>query len=111
MFERSDVMPRNVVLERYAGVLLFGTVIQSGYIPADKNSETDERYYVQVTAPGMSSYAVRMTEKAWTQFLDSGADQGTPCIMEVRSSVFNGAQYYTADSFAVREGGRPDFLP
>lgn len=104
-------MPRNVILERYAGVLLFGDVIQSGYIPADKQSDTGEKYYVQVTAPGMTSYAVRMTEKAWAQFLDSSADMGTPCLMEVRSSVFNGVQYYTADSFAIREGGRPDFIP
>lgn len=103
-------MPRGVLTERYAGVLLFGDVIQSGYIPADRQSETGEKYYVQVTAPGMASYAVRMSDKAWGQFADSNADMGTPCVMEVRSSVFNGAQYYTADSFAIREGGRPDFL-
>lgn len=103
-------MPRGVLTEHYAGILLFGNVIQSGYIPADKQADTGEKYYVQVTGPNMTSFAVRMTDKAWEQFTDSNADVGMPCVMEVRSTVFNGSQYYTADSFAIREGGRPDFL-
>lgn len=104
-------MPRGVITERYAGVLLCGDVIQSGYIPEDEQTKAGEKYYVQTTAPGMTSNAVRMSETAWNQFLDSGADMGTPCVMEVRSSVFNGAQYYTADSFHVRSPGRPAFVP
>lgn len=104
-------MPRGVITDRYAGVLLCGDVIASGYIPPqERDDKSGEKYYLQVTAPGLSSYAVRMSEAAWNQFFESGADMGTPCALEVRSSVFNGQQYYSADSFFLREPGRPDFL-
>lgn len=103
-------MPRGAITDRYAATLHCGDVIQSGYIPPDEQTKAGEKYYVQVTAPGMLSYAVRMTEKAWSQYMDSGADMGTPCVMEVRSAVFNGQQYYTADSFYVRSPGPPAFV-
>lgn len=97
-----------IVTDRYSGVLLCGDVIQSGYVPEDKQTATGEKYYVQVTAPGLTSYRVRMTENAWSQFMESGADMGTPCVMSVRSSVFNNQQYYSADDFYIRKPGRPE---
>lgn len=103
-------MPRPIT-ERYAGVLLCGDVVQSGYVPADEQEKIPEKYYLQVTAPGMNSYKVRMSDRAWEQYCDSGADMGDPCVLEVRSSVFNGMQYYSADSFHVRPAGRPAFVP
>lgn len=103
-------MPRGVVTDRYAAVLMLGDIIASGYLPPDEKNGTEEKYYLQVTAPGLSSCAVRMTENAWNQYLESGAADGTPCVMEVRSSVFNGTQYYTADSFHVRSPGVPVFV-
>lgn len=103
-------MPRGVVTDRYAATLIFGDIIASGYLPPDTKNGTEEKYYLQVTAPGLTSHAVRMTEKAWNQYLDSGAEDGTPCVLEVRASVFNGTQYYTADSFHVREPGVPRFI-
>lgn len=103
-------MPRGVVTDRYAATLIFGDIIASGYLPPDVKNGTEEKYYLQVTAPGLTSHAVRMTEKAWEQYLESGAVDGTPCVMEVRSSVFNGAQYYSADSFHVRSPGAPVFV-
>lgn len=100
-------MPR-IMTDRYSGVLLCGDVIQSGYVPENEQDKTGEKYYVQVTAPGLTSYRVRLTDAAWNQFLESNADMGTPCVMSVRSSVFNGQQYYTADEFQIRKPGRPE---
>lgn len=102
-------MPR-MITEVVAGVCMYGDFIASGYVPADEQSDAGEKYYIQITAPNLNSYKARMTDAAYQQFMAAVVRMGMPVLMDVQPMVFNGNQYWRAESFYVRPDGRQPFM-
>lgn len=102
-------MPRNVITERICGTLMYGDFLGAGYVAADETAKTGEKYYIQISAPGLTSHAVRVPDSVWLKYMESDCDMGTPIAMTVRSSVFNNAVYYSAEDFYIRDNVPPSF--
>lgn len=102
-------MPRNVVTERISGTLMYGDFLGAGYVAADETAKTGEKYYIQISAPGLTSHAVRVPDSVWEKYMESDCDMGTPIAMHVRSSVFNNTVYYSAEDFYIRDNVPPSF--
>ena len=102
-------MPR-MITEVVAGVCMYGDFIADGRVPADEKTDAGEKYYVQITGPNLTSYKVRLTDSAYQQFMAADVGMGVPVLMDVRPMVFNGVQYWQAESFYVRPDGRQPFM-
>ena len=103
-------MPR-LVTQVVAGLLMYGDFIADGFVPKDEQSSSGEKYYIQLTAPNLTSNKVRLTDEAYQQLLESDVHMGSPILVSVRPMVFNGVQYWRGESFAVRPDGHPPVWP
>lgn len=107
-------VPR-MITKIVAGVVMYGSLIGVGYIPAEEKSDAGEKYYIQVTGPNLTSYKPRMTDEAYQQFQMAGGDSlpmGAPVMMSVSHSLFNGNIYWRAESFSLRpDAGDPFARP
>lgn len=103
-------MPR-LVTEAVAGLIMYGDFIAEGYVPADEQSSAGEKYYVQLTAPNLTSYKVRLTDEAYAQMQDCDYRMGSPIQLDVRPMVFRDTQYWRGESFHVRPDGRRPVWP
>lgn len=103
-------MPR-LVTEVVAGLLMYGDFIAEGYVPADEQSSAGEKYYVQLTAPNLTSNKVRLTDEAYAQMQECDYRMGSPILLSVRPMVFRDTQYWRGESFHVRPDGHPPVWP
>lgn len=99
-------MPR-IVTHVVAGLLMYGDFIADGWVPKDEQSSSGEKYYIQLTAPDLTSNKVRLTDEAYQQLQESDVRMGSPILVAVRPMVFNGVQYWRGESFSVRPDGYP----
>lgn len=98
-----------MVTDVVAGIIMYGDFIASGYVPAEEQSNNGgEKVYVQITAPNLQSYKIRLTDAAVAQMSDCDLRPMSPVMLDVRPMVFRDTQYWRGESFHVRpDGHRP----
>ena len=104
-----------MVTRNVAGLCMYGQFIAFGYVPKDEKTDAGEKYYIQITAPNLTSNKAKMTDEGYAAFAavcgkeGENLVMGAPVLLDVRPMVFNGAQYWQATGFHVRPDNQYPF--
>lgn len=97
-----------LVTKNVAGLGMYGQFIAFGYVPRDEKTDAGEKYYIQITAPNLTSSKAKMTDECFVAFSTACGKEGeklmmgAPVLLDVRPMVFNGSQYWQAVGFHLR---------
>lgn len=97
-----------LVTRNVSGLGMYGQFIGFGYVPADEKTDAGEKFYIQITAPNLTSNKARMTDECYAAFASLCGKEGenlmmsAPVLLDVRPMVFRDTQYWQATGFHLR---------
>lgn len=97
-----------MVTKQVAGLGMYGQFVAFGFVPRDDKTDAGEKYYIQITAPNLTSNKARMTDECYIAFSSVCGKEGenlmmgAPVLLDVRPMVFKDVQYWQATGFHLR---------